>query len=108
MQKLDDELHRSVVVVMKDYLEVAGFGVNIGHWIVSLISIHFGTSLWISARSLERTKNNVTTLTCKNIKRGQAAGAPPFSRRAMPNPINPVAPSCDEAGNDLISPANPG
>jgi hypothetical protein len=29
MQKLDDELHRSFIVVMKDYLEIAGLGVNI-------------------------------------------------------------------------------
>jgi hypothetical protein len=35
MQKLDDELQRRFIVVVKDYLEVAGLGENIGHEIVS-------------------------------------------------------------------------
>jgi hypothetical protein len=34
MQKLDDELQRSFIVVVQDHLEVAGLGVNIGHVLV--------------------------------------------------------------------------
>jgi hypothetical protein len=37
MQKLDDELDRRFIVVVKDYLEVAGLGLNIGHGMVPLI-----------------------------------------------------------------------
>ena len=35
VQKLDDELHRCFIVVVKDYLEVAGPGLNITHETVS-------------------------------------------------------------------------
>ena len=38
MQKFNDEFLGSVLIVVKDYLEVAGFGVNIPHVIVPLIS----------------------------------------------------------------------
>jgi hypothetical protein len=31
MQNFNHELHRSIIVVVKDYLEMAGLGVNIGH-----------------------------------------------------------------------------
>jgi hypothetical protein len=31
MQKLDDKLDRRFIVVVKDDLEVAGLGLNIGH-----------------------------------------------------------------------------
>jgi hypothetical protein len=35
MQKLDDEFDRRFSVVVKDYLEVAGLGLNIGHGIIA-------------------------------------------------------------------------
>jgi hypothetical protein len=35
MQKLDDELDRRFIVVMKNHLEVAGLGLNIGHRIIA-------------------------------------------------------------------------
>jgi hypothetical protein len=35
MQKLDDELDRRFIVVVKDDLEVAGLGLNIGHGIIA-------------------------------------------------------------------------
>jgi hypothetical protein len=35
MEKLDDELDRRFSVVVKDYLETAGLGLNIGHGIIA-------------------------------------------------------------------------
>jgi hypothetical protein len=32
MQKFNEELQRSLMVVVKDHLEVAGLGMNIVHW----------------------------------------------------------------------------
>jgi hypothetical protein len=34
MQNFNHEFHRRIIVVVKDYLEMAGLGVNIGHVIV--------------------------------------------------------------------------
>jgi hypothetical protein len=39
MQKLDDELDRRFFVVVKDYLEVAGLSLNVGHGKYPLINI---------------------------------------------------------------------
>ena len=34
MQKFDDELQRSFIVVVQDHLEMAGLGMNFGHGMV--------------------------------------------------------------------------
>jgi|SRR5260221_9270892 len=88
MQKLDDELHRGFIVVMKDYLEIAGLGVNIAfnialniaHGIYPLNYSSFRHVALDRDAKLEQNKNNVTTPTCKNMKGGpRAAGIQPSS-----------------------------
>ena len=42
MQNFNHEFHRRIIVVVKDYLEMAGLGVNIGHGIAPPDKCHFG------------------------------------------------------------------
>ncbi len=44
MKNFNDELHRSIIVIVKDYLKVVGLGLNIGHGIVPPDWCHFGVS----------------------------------------------------------------
>jgi hypothetical protein len=50
MQNFNHEFHRSIIVVVKDYLKVAGLGLNIGHRIVPPDWCHFGVSCRIVGR----------------------------------------------------------
>src|SRR5258705_5179236 len=71
MQNFNHEFHRSIVVVVKDYLEMAGLGVNIGHGIsCPLISYSFRH---IASRSpfKFRTKQEQSHYpACKNLRVG--------------------------------------
>jgi hypothetical protein len=60
MQKLDDELQRSFVVIVKGDLEVAGLGANIVHEITPMIDRYWESSLGLQNWKLEHNMNNVT------------------------------------------------
>jgi hypothetical protein len=87
MQNFDHEFHRRIIVVVKDYLEMAGLGLNIGHWnSAPLIGYHFGISALDHLPRLERNKNKVTTPACKSLKGPRRKRA--FARHARLVPGN--------------------
>jgi hypothetical protein len=61
MQNFNHEFHRRIIVVVKDHLEMAGLGVNIGHWIVPPDQLSFRHIASRSPFKIERNRNKVTT-----------------------------------------------